>query len=612
MKKLSALIFFFAIFLFIAKGTFAQNTNFSTTYKVNYQVSADESTKVILEIELKNKTSNYFASSYEILTGFENIRSINAQDTKGPLSYEVSKENGSSLIKFDFNENAVGLGNSQKFRIEFVTDGIADHLGNIWEVNIPGVSDQASYDVFEAIVTVPQEFGEPSFIKPATNAKVSGNTLRFTKSDLGNSGISISYGDGQIYDFDLLYHLENLHIFPITREIALPSNNNYQEVRINQIIPRPIDVKIDEDGNWIAKYRLGPSEEYDVRVQGSAKVSHIPKKEVISDQQRNKYLKTDEYWETQNPEIVKLAKKLKTPENIYNFLVDNLTYDEKRVGETQIRAGAANALRDPKSAVCLEFTDLFVALARAAGIPSRAVEGYANTTNIAQRPLSAYKDVLHAWPQFYDFEKQSWIMVDPTWGNTTGGIDYFNVLDFDHFAFVVKGVDSDYPIPAGGYKSEENINDQDVNVSVGTVFEKKNPKLSAYFDFQEKYIAGIPIGGTLIVVNDSEVLSPNQSIGITSDSLTPQTQDLFLDKIPPFGKKEVQIKFAPQSFLTNRSDTIKITIGNETIDREIVIIPFYKSNYFYIFLGVILIGSTAGALFIFARRTGRLHLPRRR
>ena len=184
MKKLSALIFFFAIFLFIAKGTFAQNTNFSTTYKVNYQVSADESTKVILEIELKNKTSNYFASSYEILTGFENIRSINAQDTKGPLSYEVSKENGSSLIKFDFNENAVGLGNSQKFRIEFVTDGIADHLGNIWEVNIPGVSDQASYDVFEAIVTVPQEFGEPSFIKPATNAKVSGNTLRFTKSDL--------------------------------------------------------------------------------------------------------------------------------------------------------------------------------------------------------------------------------------------------------------------------------------------------------------------------------------------------------------------------------------------------------------------------------------------
>src|SRR3989344_5611781 len=603
MKKLSALIFFFAIFLFIAKGTFAQNTNFSTTYKVNYQVSADESTKVILEIELKNKTSNYFASSYEILTGFENIRSINAQDTKGPLSYEVSKENGSSLIKFDFNENAVGLGNSQKFRIEFVTDGIADHLGNIWEVNIPGVSDQASYDVFEAIVTVPQEFGEPSFIKPATNAKVSGNTLRFTKSDLGNSGISISYGDGQIYDFDLLYHLENLHIFPITREIALPSNNNYQEVRINQIIPRPIDVKIDEDGNWIAKYRLGPSEEYDVRVQGSAKVSHIPKKEVISDQQRNKYLKTDEYWETQNPEIVKLAKKLKTPENIYNFLVDNLTYDEKRVGETQIRAGAANALRDPKSAVCLEFTDLFVALARAAGIPSRAVEGYANTTNIAQRPLSAYKDVLHAWPQFYDFEKQSWIMVDPTWGNTTGGIDYFNVLDFDHFAFVVKGVDSDYPIPAGGYKSEENINDQDVNVSVGTVFEKKNPKLSAYFDFQEKYIAGIPIGGTLIVVNDSEVLSPNQSIGITSDSLTPQTQDLFLDKIPPFGKKEVQIKFAPQSFLTNRSDTIKITIGNETIDREIVIIPFYKSNYFYIFLGVILIGSTAGALFIFARRT---------
>ncbi len=30
-------------------------------------------------------------------------------------------------------------------------------------------------------------------------------------------------------------------------------------------------------------------------------------------------------------------------------------------------------------------------------------------------------------------------MIDPTWGATTGGVDYFETLDFDHFAFVVKG-----------------------------------------------------------------------------------------------------------------------------------------------------------------------------
>jgi len=43
-------------------------------------------------------------------------------------------------------------------------------------------------------------------------------------------------------------------------------------------------------------------------------------------------------------------------------------------------------------------------------------------------------------------------MVDPTWGNTTGGVDYFNTFDFDHLAFVVKGISSTYPVPAGGYK----------------------------------------------------------------------------------------------------------------------------------------------------------------
>ena len=112
--------------------------------------------------------------------------------------------------------------------------------------------------------------------------------------------------------------------------------------------------------------------------------------------------------------------------------------------------GALSALNNPTSAVCLEFTDLFVALSRAAGIPAREIDGYAYTNNAHDRPLSLTEDVLHAWPEYYDFDKKAWIMVDPTWGNTTGGIDYFNALDFDHIAFVIKGENSGYPIPAGG------------------------------------------------------------------------------------------------------------------------------------------------------------------
>ncbi len=63
--------------------------------------------------------------------------------------------------------------------------------------------------------------------------------------------------------------------------------------------------------------------------------------------------------------------------------------------------------------------------------------------------MSLVKDVLHAWPEYYDESKKTWIMIDPTWGNTTHGMDYFSSLDFEHITFVIKGLSSTYPVPAG-------------------------------------------------------------------------------------------------------------------------------------------------------------------
>ena len=57
----------------------------------------------------------------------------------------------------------------------------------------------------------------------------------------------------------------------------------------------------------------------------------------------------------------------------------------------------------------MEFTDLFVAIARAAGIPARESVGYAYTTNSRLRPLSLVTDVLHAWPEYYDADKKIWV-----------------------------------------------------------------------------------------------------------------------------------------------------------------------------------------------------------
>src|SRR5205085_322452 len=146
------------------------------------------------------------------------------------------------------------------------------------------------------------------------------------------------------------------------------------------------------------------------------------------------------YWQTNDPAIKALGQELKTPKDIYEYVVKTLSYDFTRVTDDKPRLGAALALKNPTSAVCREFTDLFIAIARSAGIPAREVDGFAYTENAKQRPLSLVKDILHAWPEYYDTNKKTWVMVDPTWGSTTGGIDYFQVLDLDHFAFAIKGI----------------------------------------------------------------------------------------------------------------------------------------------------------------------------
>jgi hypothetical protein len=139
--------------------------------------------------------------------------------------------------------------------------------------------------------------------------------------------------------------------------------------------------------------------------------------------------------------------------------------------------GAVAALQNPDQAICMEFTDLFIAIARAAGIPAREIDGYAYTENPQLQPLGLVADVLHAWPEYYDKDKGIWIPIDPTWASTSGGIDYFDKLDLRHFAFVVHGESSTTPYPPGSYKLGPNPQ-KDVYVSFGALPEDRITNLN--------------------------------------------------------------------------------------------------------------------------------------
>lgn len=594
-------VFLFFVFIIVSPTKSSAASNFTTDYNVIYSANENGMTHATLNITMTNSSSDYYASSYKIHVGFDTINNVIASDTVGRINPTVEKMDDGYVINLEFNKKAVGMGSKLNFNLSFDTPDVVKQYGKIWEINIPGIANPEDFNKFSVEVKVPPAFGAPAYIKPFQNA----NSLVFSKEQLGKSGISISFGDKQAYAFHLVYHIKNDNLYPIETDIALPPTTNYQNVYIQNISPRPENVVPDKDGNWLARFKLPQSEKMDVVVDGKAEIFLTPKPEEISTQDLSRNLEERPYWQTKDNEIKQLANELKTPEAIYNYVVKTLKYDFARVKDDKPRLGALKVLRNPESAVCLEYTDLFITIARAAGIPAREVDGFAYTENSKQRPLSLVKDILHAWPEYYDTQKKTWVMVDPTWGSTTGGVDYFSTLDFDHFAFVIKGAESNYPVPAGGYKFLTDKNTKDISIE----FSQNIPQEEFNFDivpsFPESAMSSLPINGKITIRNNSQNLIRPQVLSITSTDLSPEAQAVRSAAIPPFGKSEINASFRGEPFLTNGTRSFKIRMNDREVTSTIDISPLLIKKWWTIGGGIV-IGIFCITIFIFAVKGRRL------
>lgn len=598
MKKI--LLFIFSLLLFLSFKTAAlADDKFTSTVNVTYAVHESGITHATSNIVITNTTANYYVSSYTLKLGFTDVENLKASDNAGPIIPVIRKTDTGQEITLTFNSAVYGVGSKLPFTISFDTTDIATKNGDIWEVNIPGLASQNEFSDFTVNVQVPPSFGKPTYIKP----QQINDSLTFTKDQLGKSGISLAFGKSQIYTFHLLYHLQNKNLFPIRTEIALPPSTNYQNVYVTSLNPKPTNVRVDTDGNWLAQYILTPAQNIQIQADGAISVDLYPKQTDLTDSQRKLYTEQQPFWQ-QNSAIKTLAQQLQTPEAIYDYVVGHLQYDFSRVNDSQERLGAAAVLNKPTSAVCLEFSDLFVALARAAGIPAREVDGYAYTQNTTERPLSLVKDVLHAWPEYYDDNTKEWVMVDPTWGNTTGGVDYFHTFDFDHIAFSVKGENSDYPIPAGGYKLAGDENNRDIAMSFGTLPATTTPSIEASLDMPDSFLSAFPISGSVVLKNTGSSLFPKQNVSVLSTSLFPHNQTLSGVDIPPYGSITIPFSFTKTSLLTNTHTAITIALAGKEISKNIVITPLTTQQI--IIIGGIIFAILSVTILVITTRPRRI------
>jgi hypothetical protein len=545
-----------------------------TIYDFRYQINPNGVTNVSQKISLTNKISAVYASQYSFTLPMTAIENIKAVDGQGLCRTEVKQEKNSTTVTIFFNEQVVGSGKTLTFNLDFDSLETARKDGEVWEIVIPKIGNLNEFDDYNLTLVVPNSFGHPAFIRPSPIEEKEENgfkVYRFVKSQNIGGGVLATFGPFQTFDFTLFYHLQNPSLSLAETEIALPPDTAFQQISYQKIEPKPINIRVDEDGNWLAKYQLKAKEKIDIVTTGQVRILAKPQQTFPSPNSQNleKNLQTDVFWETDNPQIKKLADELKTPKAIYNFVVETLNYNFERVNKEPERLGAIQALNNPDQAICMEFADLFVTLARAAGIPARAVDGFAYTDDSRLRPLSLMIDVLHVWPEYYDIEKESWIPVDPTWGQTTGGIDYFSQTDLRHFAFVIHGENSQTPYPAGSYKLPGSLG-KDVQVAFGAYREEEStPNLKLTFDLPEKVFWGEKKKGKILIQNLGQKASYGVEAKIEAQGLDLiSSRDEIIGIMPPFSSKEIPLEMTTKNIFGNGGQ-IKVWLNGQKFEAKI-------------------------------------------
>jgi hypothetical protein len=562
MKKI---FFVFLVLFFLFPQPALSQAEFVTDMKVVYDFNTTGQAKVSHQVTITNAFSNIYATSYGLeLTGVspQNIIAYDSQT----LPTQISQENQTTKVQVDFADTVVGQGKSRSFTIAYDDSSLALPTGEVWEVTVPRLESDDSFDSYQVALKVPTSWGETAYISPQSisqNVENGKKVFVFDKETISDHGVTAAFGLFQVFSFNLTYHLQNPLNKMAQTQIAIPPDTAFQKVILSKIDPEPKVVTVGTDGNWLATYELRAKERVDVKINGAVQIFHSPKEFLVPNTNLLKQnLVSSDVWQIDDPQIRQLATIYNTPRKIYNYAVDYLSYNYNRIQPNIERLGAKQALNSPQAATCMEFTDLFIAISRAAGIPAREINGFAYTENPEIEPLSLVADVLHAWPEYWNEARGVWQPVDPTWGKTTSGVDYFSKLDLRHFAFVIHGTDFQKPYPPGSYKLGATPQ-KDVFVTFGQLPAKRQSEAEVKIQIGRP-LPFFPTTARITVRNPGPVALYNLTATTLFDNKI--NQEKTLEVLPPHGLLEFEANIPFSLLGTKTPNQIRVlAAGQEAI-----------------------------------------------
>ncbi|GIW64173.1 MAG: hypothetical protein KatS3mg092_0106 [Patescibacteria group bacterium] len=576
-------------FLFFSLSLGVKAAEYKTDYQVEYDLrnfEKDQLTKVNFHIQITNLRSDVYVSRFSIsFPSSFYISDINVFDDNGQISPRISTDSDFIKIDMDFNNPKIGKETVNNLYLNFNQKKLFQITGNVWEVILPTIEKKPD-DNYQIKVILPANSNKKISISKPKPDLISHSEIIWNNPK--TKTIYAVFGETQIYKTELVYNLKNKEVYPVIQEIALPPDTLYQKVYLEFLSEVPIDVYQDEDGNFLVKYLLKPFELKKITFKGYIQTFSKPRENIIEfdrsqiKNQKKYLLSPQPFWSIKNTDKI---KDLKTVEDIYYFVVNNLQYNYNKLRSNNLRLGAEKILSNPNYAVCLEFTDLFVSIAREKGILAREINGYGFSLDPKLQPISLSSDVLHAWPEYYDENLGIWQPVDPTWENTSG-IDYFSSFDLNHLVFVIHGKSSEYPLPAGTYKISDS---KDIIINPVIDLPKEIKKITiSDFNFYKNKDNFYQI--KITVKNEGNVYLYNLPIEIKTKTLIVNNNDFNIRSLAPLEKKEVIFNVEkPNKFsLSNNQEKILILSNNKVLLEQKVKIPFISEANIKIIFFIIL------------------------
>jgi hypothetical protein len=566
--------------------------DFTTNYKVEYFPDVNNGTpltKVKMKIDLISHSAGSYISKFSIsfpkvfkidnATALFNVPITPQTETTGEvttlqvtLPEPTSSDKSVSTVYFDFYQENL-------FKIN----------GNVWEFILPTILMEKENN-YEISLHMPENSDKKLSISKPKPSTVDGNTITWRNPDVKT--IFTTFGSKQLYAINLSYHLKNPELRRVYTDVAFPPDSLYQKIYLEQIDPEPSQMFRDEDGNMIGRYYLDPRENKEITYKGTIEVLSLPRSEVKSYQatklseQEGYLLQKNKFWS------VDVKTDFTTAEDIFSYVTSALQYDHAGADSKRQRMGANEALRQPSKAVCTEYTDVFVALARQKGIYAREVEGYGYSFDSQLRPVSTKSDILHAWPEYFDAKTAQWTPVDPTW-QSTSGINYFSSLDLNHIVFAIHGKDPEYPLPAGTYKLEDS---KDVSVEPIAMEPREKRDLSVTsINIPSKLFGNKLYSQHMVVENKGNTYLWNVPVQIQTNFGLHKT--IYLDSLAPLETRSVPLLFKTPNVLNLQAAFLTATALNQTLYTD----SFQLMPYYYdlaLKTGIIITVLASGLLLI--------------